>query len=118
MGKSTGLAQPQLCALDRLKEVPGLEAFYLAGGTAIAIHLDHRRSLDLDLFSLRRDINLDEIATAASAALSDFRVLGQSDATLRAVLGGVVVDFVRYSYPPLAPPPAAFPSRGSRTLRS
>ncbi len=54
MGKPTGLAKEQRRALDRLKTVPGLKNFYLAGGGGIAYHLKHRRSLDLDLFSALR----------------------------------------------------------------
>lgn len=57
MGKSAGVAQQQLRALDRLKRLKSLSGFYLAGGTAIAFHLGHRRSLDLDLFS-RQDADL------------------------------------------------------------
>ena len=36
MGKPTGLAKEQRRALDRLRGVPGIERFYLAGGSAIA----------------------------------------------------------------------------------
>ena len=37
--------------LERLMQDPALENFNLAGGTAIALHLGHRKSIDLDLFS-------------------------------------------------------------------
>jgi hypothetical protein len=33
--------------------VPHVEAFYLAGGTGLALQLGHRRSDDLDFFSDR-----------------------------------------------------------------
>ncbi len=39
--------------LDKLANLPELDAFYLAGGTAAALQLGHRQSLDLDLFSER-----------------------------------------------------------------
>jgi hypothetical protein len=52
VGKSKGLTATQLRTLDRLSRIPELKRFYLAGGTAIATHLGHRSSKDLDLFSM------------------------------------------------------------------
>ena len=37
--------------LKLLASQPCLESFYLVGGTAIALHLGHRRSIDFDLFT-------------------------------------------------------------------
>jgi len=42
------LEQKNLKVLALLKNFPG---FYLAGGTALALQLGHRRSIDFDLFS-------------------------------------------------------------------
>ncbi len=36
---------------EALSRWPALAAFYLAGGTALALHLGHRQSRDLDLFT-------------------------------------------------------------------
>jgi hypothetical protein len=39
--------------------------YYLAGGTAVALHIGHRRSIDFDLFkfsSLNHKKNIDRIA--------------------------------------------------------
>lgn len=47
------LTADQLEVLDALKPVRGLQAFYLAGGTALALRHGHRRSIDFDWF--RRD---------------------------------------------------------------
>ncbi len=35
----------------RLAGLEVLQGFYLAGGTALALHLGHRRSVDLDFFN-------------------------------------------------------------------
>jgi len=43
------LTQEQITLAERL--LPELEDFYLAGGTAIALQIGHRRSLDFDLAS-------------------------------------------------------------------
>ena len=36
------------------------DEFYLAGGTALALQLGHRKSIDLDLFS-REDLKIEKI---------------------------------------------------------
>lgn len=40
--------------LVKLGGIEGLADFYLAGGTALALHLGHRESIDLDFFSQKR----------------------------------------------------------------
>ncbi|MGF7232754.1 nucleotidyl transferase AbiEii/AbiGii toxin family protein [Arachidicoccus sp.] len=37
--------------LKELQPIPSLNDFYLAGGTSLAIRLNHRKSQDIDLFS-------------------------------------------------------------------
>ncbi len=61
MGGAAGLAAGQRHALERLS---GLRGFYLAGGSALAHRLQHRSSLDLDLFSLQPDADLEAAETA------------------------------------------------------
>ena len=75
MGKPTGLAKEQRRALDRLKGVRGIERFYLAGGSAIASHLHHRRSADLDLFSLSKDVDLFTLAASLREKEPEFEVV-------------------------------------------
>src|SRR5688572_15160110 len=119
MGKPTGLSKEQRRALDRLRAVPGIERFYLAGGSAIATHLGHRRSLDLDLFSVSPDVDLAGVADAVRSVAPKLRALSLTDASLRMVIDGVPVDIVRYPYALLEPPepgPAAFPTAGLRDL--
>jgi hypothetical protein len=119
MGKPTGLAKEQRRALDRLRGLRGIERFYLAGGSAIAVHLHHRRSADLDLFSLSAGVDLSALASVARATVPDLAVLGATDASLRLLVGEVPVDIVRYPYAPLEAPKVgleAFPVAGLRDL--
>lgn len=119
MGKPSRVAQAQLRALDRLRSVEALADFYLAGGTAIAFHLGHRQSLDLDLFSKTLDVDLDAVRAAVMEALPSTKVLGATDASLRVRCDDTPVDIVRYAYPPLDPPtpgPSAFPVATLRDL--
>jgi hypothetical protein len=114
------LAPEQLRTLDALRTVPGIETFYLAGGSAVALHLGHRRSLDLDLFSERGSAeDLEALRAAAVATLGDVRVLQETETSLRLLIGGVPVDAVRYPYPLLEAPvvgPYGFRVAGLRDL--
>lgn len=119
MGEPTGLAKEQRRALDRLKGVRGIERFHLVGGSVIACHLHHRRSADLDLFSLSKDVDLNAVAESIREAVPELMVIGASDVSLRLRVGEVPVDLVRYSYAPLEAPqvgPDAFPIAGLRDL--
>jgi len=44
---------------DKVAGVKLLEQFYLAGGTALALHLGHRASIDFDFFSRRASLVID-----------------------------------------------------------
>jgi len=44
------LSPGQQTLLERLSTVPTVRTFYLAGGTALALQLGHRRSVDFDFF--------------------------------------------------------------------
>ena len=110
MGKPAGLAKDQQRALGRLTKLPALRGFYLAGGSAVAFHLGHRRSNDLDLFS-ERGVDLGRVERAVKK-LPGAKVLSISDVTIKLELDGTLVDLVAYPYPPLEEPkagPEGFP---------
>jgi hypothetical protein len=73
--------------------VDALRTFYLAGGSAIAVHLGHRRSDDLDMFSRSADVDI------ASVEVALRHVPGIRMISVRAQIGDVPVDIVRYPYP-------------------
>jgi hypothetical protein len=104
MAESTGLAPEFRRALDRLSRLPELRGYYLAGGTAVSMHLGHRQSLDLDFFSLDSKQDLDRTRTAVVSAFDRAQVLRETDAALHLLCDGTPVDFVRYPYAPLEPP--------------
>ena len=78
--------------------------FYLGGGTAIAIHLGHRQSLDLDWFTDQRVENPLELAGDLRDRGLSLRVISVDRGTLHIELRGVRVSFFEYRYPLLAPP--------------
>lgn len=98
------LASEQRRALDRLSVLKGTQEFYLAGGSAVALHVGHRQSRDLDFFSLASTANLDEVRRMLPSAFSSIRVLSETDAALRLECDGARIDFVAYPYPPLETP--------------
>jgi predicted nucleotidyltransferase component of viral defense system len=94
------LTVAQRRALAKLRQAGLLEGLVLVGGTAVAYHLGHRISNDLDLFSTDPSFDLDEVRRRAVASL-DAETISQSDATLKLRLSDAVVDVVRYPFPSL-----------------
>jgi hypothetical protein len=68
------------------------EGAYLAGGTALAVHLCHRVSRDLDFF-FPQPIDLDKV-TAALRSRGPFAVTLQDVGTLNGVFSGTRVQFL------------------------
>ncbi len=92
-------------SMHSLAQLPSVRPFYLAGGTALALRLGHRLSLDLDLFA-----NLDELGVDLRRSIRHemlaFRPLETlQDSPLGLVLkaGEHAVSFFTYGYPLLEP---------------
>ena len=88
----------------RLLARPVTEAgFYLAGGTALALHLGHRKSVDFDWFT--EDPFLDPLVFAQRLrdAGIPFMTGSTERGTLHGTIGDVRVTFLEYRYPLLKP---------------
>ena len=99
---------PSVAAL--LKEIhllPLPKKTYMAGGTALAIYLDHRVSVDIDLFTSEGFF----CGPIISAIKKNHKIIVESAAerdTLIAEVDGVRLSLFRYPYPllePLSPNP-------------
>jgi len=77
---------------------PRLEGFYLAGGTGLALQLGHRKSDDLDFFSLERFQG-----EALKEKLSLQKALFSREGTLHGQIGACKLTFLYY------PEPLAYP---------
>jgi hypothetical protein len=77
--------------------IPELIGFNLAGGTALALQIGHRKSIDLDFFGAR-PIDKDEIIGLLEP-LGDLQLLQHTRNILILNINGVKVDFVNYKYP-------------------
>lgn len=96
------LPAPAGVLLERLGSEPAASGFYLAGGSALALHLGHRVSVDLDYFTTRTDYAAEPLVQALRD-LGDLRIQQQGRGTLVASLDGVQVSFFVYPYPLLEP---------------
>ena len=85
--------------LRRLQGEPLLSAFNLVGGTALALRIGHRKSVDLDLFT-REDFDLEELKSMLVEKY-DFKVSFARGYTLKGFIGDVMIDCIRFDYPHL-----------------
>ena len=72
--------------------------FYLVGGTAIALYLGHRRSIDYDLFTIS-GIRRKNIKNILAAEGIEYRVLHEEHDQIHVIIGNVKVTFYSYPYP-------------------
>ncbi len=78
--------------------------FYLAGGTAIAIRLGHRRSIDLDWFTSGVIADPMRLAGEIRQVLPNFEVTDTAKGTLHGQAEAVKLSFLEYRYPLLGDP--------------
>lgn len=73
-----------------------LKGFFLVGGTALALHLGHRKSDDIDLFS-----NFDFDATQLQERIHmdyTYKLLFAARNTLKGSIDEIMVDFIAHRY--------------------
>jgi predicted nucleotidyltransferase component of viral defense system len=71
--------------------LPG--SLYLGGGTAVAVHLRHRLSVDLDFFYHDSSVDLDALIEEIES-LGPFAVTRRAPGTLRGLFAGTKVEFL------------------------
>jgi hypothetical protein len=84
--------------LERLGQLPTVAPFYLAGGSAIALHLGHRISVDLDFFTPQDDYEAEPLVQQLQG-VGNLMIRQQSRGTLNATLEGTLISFFVYPYP-------------------
>jgi hypothetical protein len=96
------LAARQQRVLADLGPLLSRRGFYLAGGTAVALHLGHRRSVDLDWFTAEAIPDPMRLAGDLRGQGIAF-VTGQvAPGTLHGSVHGLRLSFLEYRYPLLA----------------
>ena len=97
----TGLSKPTSQNLAILAKIPQIKDFYLAGGTAIALHFGHRLSFDLDFFT-EHDFHPEELAEQINQ-LEKLSVEHLEEDTLLGKMNNEKVSFFYYKYPLIKP---------------
>ena len=89
--------------IQQLQALPELKEFYLVGGTALALQLNHRNSIDIDLFSMNEFQN-DTIIDYIKSRQFDFDVKFNFKNTIIGFINTIKVDFITHAYPLVLPP--------------
>ncbi len=98
------LATRQQRVLRRLGRFLTAQSFYLAGGSAIALQLGHRRSVDLDWFTAKPMGAPARLAEQIQQHGVPFATELEDEGTLHGTVGGVRVSLLEFPYPFLRPP--------------
>lgn len=85
------LPPKQLKLLKTLQDFNWISAFHLAGGTALALQIGHRKSVDLDFFT-NKEIEIQEIK-GNLVNLGNFQLYSESEGTLHGNLNNVEISF-------------------------
>jgi hypothetical protein len=88
--------------LISLQQKEYLKGFYLVGGTALALRIGHRKSVDIDLFS---DFSFDAVRLLENLS-NDFSytLFFSANNTLKGSIEQVQVDILAHRYPMVAKP--------------
>lgn len=91
-----------LALLESLMTIRSFGTLRLVGGTALALQIGHRNSIDIDLFG-EHDID-EQSLTDALNRFDESKKLGGSQSINIYLVNGIKVDIVNYPYPWLKPP--------------
>ncbi|MEN8255889.1 MAG: nucleotidyl transferase AbiEii/AbiGii toxin family protein [Verrucomicrobiota bacterium] len=93
---------PLLDLLRSLMREDLLEPFHLVGGTALALRLGHRSSVDIDLFAGKAF----DVQPVADLLGEEYGIQSMETArnTVRGEVGGIKVDIMSHRYPMIGKP--------------
>jgi len=101
--KDPFIIKPETVVLiQQLQALPFLKEYYLVGGTALALQLGHRNSIDIDLFT-RNDFDPASILNQLQKQF-DIQATFTSANTLLSFVNKVKVDFITHNYLLVLPP--------------
>ena len=96
--KSPKIISPKTFSLiQELQQLLELKDFYLVGGTALALQLGHRNSIDIDLFS-RNDFTAEQIEELLKPKFTYSATVARKN-TVLAVVNNIKTDFIKHDYP-------------------
>jgi len=95
------LPRRQRLLFDSLSSFDWIEKFYLAGGTALALQIAHRRSIDFDFFSEQEFDTW--VVRKRLALLGDYKLSSESEQILDGRLNNVRISFFNLPYKLIKP---------------
>ena len=102
--KDPFIIDPQTFALiQKLQKLSELIDFHLVGGTALALQMGHRNSIDIDLFT-SNEFETQELIQTLSLVSKVEIVFEKQKNTLLCNLDDIKTDFIRHPYPLLKSP--------------
>jgi hypothetical protein len=92
----------EILNIDQISLLPLLKKFqrefYLVGGTAIALYIGHRRSIDFDLFKAKK-FSATKIITKINASDLKYKVTRNVSEQLNLIISDVKFTFFEYPFP-------------------
>lgn len=82
--------------IQKLQTLPELKDFFLVGGTALALQIGHRNSIDIDLFT-QNDLDAQSM-TAFLRTKFNVRIDHSGVNTLLTLINNIKVDFIKHPY--------------------
>jgi hypothetical protein len=102
--KSSKIISPKTFSLIQdLQQLPELKDFYLVGGTALALQLGHRNSIDIDLFT-QNDFEEDDILNLLKKKKYEVQEIFKRKNTVILLVSNIKTDFIKHDYPLIKQP--------------
>lgn len=90
------IPQATQSVLNNIKDIPGIQNFYLTGGTALSLLLGHRESEDLDFFT--KDSFQPTLLQQKLSQLGTLENVQIDEGTLNFFINKVKLQFLHYPY--------------------
>jgi hypothetical protein len=97
MLQSATVSAGTLAILKAIMQMPTLHQFNLVGGTALALQIGHRLSIDLDLFT-SEEFDSSQVIQALQP-LGNLDILVNKPPFLQVRLDDLKIDFLKFPYP-------------------
>jgi predicted nucleotidyltransferase component of viral defense system len=98
MLQTVSVDKDTLLLLKKLQSIEELKDMRLVGGTALALYLGHRKSIDLDLFG-NHNLDIEELINIIQKQDIDVELTSSNENACGFFLNNIKVDIVKYSYP-------------------
>ncbi len=89
--------------LHDLKDMLAKRGAILAGGTALALHIGHRISIDLDFFT-NKDFKVEPVISGIRKTGRSFSIIAEGEGHITANIDGMKFSLLKYEYPFLEKP--------------